>query len=340
VVEAMNLGNVADSFRASIVATTGPVTASLRDLDGQPMQTVPSFFLPSFASGQLPLDVSLDAPGVGSVTIRVESTTSPEVSDEVTALVRTELEPTPTPTPEPTVTPTPGPTTSPVAALDEFKCYVARTARGTPKFTPVAGVELADAFETLDVEVLRENNLCNPTDLASDPDTHLACYLFRPAADAASTPPPDLSIDNRFGTQTVHFLPKSKEKTLCVPSSADLEGVPGEAANPGHERFRCRRVKRVGRATSPAPEVDVADEFETKRMRVRAITSLCSPVGVDGAEIADAETHLACYRLAQAPRQGKFRAPGTIDLSNELGEQKVGVRAGQRRLCVPTRILP
>lgn len=337
-VEAMNLGNVADSFSATIVGTTGPVTATLRDLDGQPMQAVPSFFLPSFASGQLPLDVVLTGPGVGSVTVRVESLASPSVSDEVTAIVQTEGEPTPTPTPSPT--PTPVVTSSPEVPLDAFKCYLGRKARGSAAFTPVAGVELADEFETASVDLVRESDLCNPVAPAGDPETHLACYSFRTTDDAPSVAPPDLTIDNQFGTQTIHFPPKSKARTLCVPAAAHVEGAPDEAANPDHARFRCRKVKRVGRAPSPAPEIDVVDEFETKRMRVRALLSLCTPVGIDGAEVVDPETHLACYRLAQAPRQGKFVSPGRIEASSELADQTLMVSGGKRRICVPTRILP
>jgi hypothetical protein len=283
--------------------------------------------------------VTLTGSGVGTVTVRVESLASPSVNDEVTAVVQTAGEPTPTPTPA--ATPTPDVTATPGTALDSFKCYVSRKARGTAAFTPLTGVELADGFETLSVDVLRENDVCNPVAPANDPDTDLGCYLIRPTdEDAVAVTPPDLSIENQFGAHTIRFAPKSRARTLCVPASADVEGAAGDPANPDHERFRCRKVKRLGRAPTPAPEIEVVDEFETKRMRVRAITSFCSPVGVDGSEVVDPETHLACYRLAQAPRQGRFVAPGRVDLSSAFGDQKVTVRAGQRRICVPTRILP
>ena len=54
-----NTGTTDDSYVASIVSTSGPITASLVDITGQPVQTTSVFLLPGVSQGQLTVPVVL-----------------------------------------------------------------------------------------------------------------------------------------------------------------------------------------------------------------------------------------------------------------------------------------
>ena len=82
-----NLGNLEDQYTATIVGTTGPVTASLNGLDGTPTQTVPLFILPGLSGGAILLDAALTDFGVGTVLVRVTSLTDGSIVAEATASV-------------------------------------------------------------------------------------------------------------------------------------------------------------------------------------------------------------------------------------------------------------
>ncbi len=85
-----NIGNVEDEYSATIVGTSGPITANLRDLNGDPVQTVPLFILPGFSTGALFLDAELTDLGTGSVTVEVVSLTDDAVTSQATAYLTTE----------------------------------------------------------------------------------------------------------------------------------------------------------------------------------------------------------------------------------------------------------
>jgi hypothetical protein len=82
-----NTGNTEDEYTATITGVSGPVTASLNGLDGQPTQTIPVFRLPGLSTGALLLNVTLTGFAEGAVTIRVQSRTNPAVTTTVTATV-------------------------------------------------------------------------------------------------------------------------------------------------------------------------------------------------------------------------------------------------------------
>ena len=74
-----NTGNLEDAYQATIVGTTGPITASLQGLDGQPTQSIPLFRLPGLSNGAIPLDCNLQASGVGTVTVKLTSLSDPSI---------------------------------------------------------------------------------------------------------------------------------------------------------------------------------------------------------------------------------------------------------------------
>jgi hypothetical protein len=82
-----NTGNLEDAYTATITGTTGPVTANLMGLDGQPAQTIPTFRLPGLSTGALLLQTDLSATGPGKVNVQVQSLTDPSRTASVTATV-------------------------------------------------------------------------------------------------------------------------------------------------------------------------------------------------------------------------------------------------------------
>jgi uncharacterized repeat protein (TIGR01451 family) len=82
-----NTGNTEDSYSATIVGTTGPVTASLVGLDGQPMQSVPLFILPGLSTGAILLQVNDTGTGQGTVTVLVQSLTNSSIQAAPTATI-------------------------------------------------------------------------------------------------------------------------------------------------------------------------------------------------------------------------------------------------------------
>ena len=82
-----NTGNMQDSYSATITGTTGPVTASLTGLDGNPTQSIPEFILPGLSTGAILLQTDLTATGQGTVTIEVQSLSNPSETATATATV-------------------------------------------------------------------------------------------------------------------------------------------------------------------------------------------------------------------------------------------------------------
>ncbi len=68
-----NTGNSEDAYTASITGTSGPITATLIGLDGQPAQTVPVFRLPGLSTGAILVQTTATGLGQGNVHIQVHS---------------------------------------------------------------------------------------------------------------------------------------------------------------------------------------------------------------------------------------------------------------------------
>ncbi len=80
-----NTGNNEDAYSATIISTTGPVTATLIGPDGVPTQTVSVFRLPGLATGTIILQADLTALGTGTITVRVQSLTTGSIMASPTA---------------------------------------------------------------------------------------------------------------------------------------------------------------------------------------------------------------------------------------------------------------
>jgi uncharacterized membrane protein len=83
-----NLGNHEEQYSATIVTTTGPLTASLRGPDGLPTQSVPLFILPGLSTGVLVVDASLGQEGVGAVTVAITPLDGNPAAVQATATIQ------------------------------------------------------------------------------------------------------------------------------------------------------------------------------------------------------------------------------------------------------------
>ena len=84
--DATNTGNVSDNYSAQIVATTGPVTASLVS-GGQSALSIASFYAPARGTAQFPLNATVSGPGTSTVTVRVTSLSTPSVASNATVTI-------------------------------------------------------------------------------------------------------------------------------------------------------------------------------------------------------------------------------------------------------------
>jgi uncharacterized repeat protein (TIGR01451 family) len=82
-----NTGNTEDSYSATITATTGPLSASLTGLDGQPAQAIPVFRLPGLSTGAILVHTTLAQFSQGTVTVTVQSQSNPSLVTSSTATV-------------------------------------------------------------------------------------------------------------------------------------------------------------------------------------------------------------------------------------------------------------
>ena len=82
-----NTGNTEDAYTATIVGTSGPLTASLIGPDGLPTQSIPVFRLAGLASGIISIPVRMSTAGQGTVTVLITSLNDPNRKVSATGTV-------------------------------------------------------------------------------------------------------------------------------------------------------------------------------------------------------------------------------------------------------------
>jgi uncharacterized protein (TIGR03437 family) len=76
-----NTGSIQDTYVATIVSTSGPITASLVDITGQSVQTTSPFILPGTAQGELVVNAILTGTTTdGTVTVKITSQTNAAIT--------------------------------------------------------------------------------------------------------------------------------------------------------------------------------------------------------------------------------------------------------------------
>ncbi|HUA86493.1 MAG TPA: dockerin type I domain-containing protein [Bryobacteraceae bacterium] len=75
-----NTGSVNDIYVASIISTSGPVTAQLVDVTGLPVTTTSPFAIPGAGTGELQVNANLTGTTDATVTVRITSQSDPSVT--------------------------------------------------------------------------------------------------------------------------------------------------------------------------------------------------------------------------------------------------------------------
>ncbi len=124
----------------------------------------------------------------------------------------------------------PAPPTPSSLAVDHYRCYKAKPAKGSPVVDGVS-VTLADQFEARQAIVKKCLRFCTPVSKNGepllDPAAHLTCYkLVRDPVDPVPPfQPIDVNVENQFGELKLTARPLPH---LCVPSLKEL-GSPNGA---------------------------------------------------------------------------------------------------------------
>jgi hypothetical protein len=220
------------------------------------------------------------------------------------------------------------------AVLEHFAGYQIKTSKGTAKFAKFGPVVLADQFGSGKYDVLKPRELLLPANKNNegvlDEDTHLKEYQIKPRAAVAVASP--VHVINQCNDLVVEVR---KVRSLLVPTSKTPPPgnvVPALPDPQFHnlDHFLCyqagaAKVDGNGIALPKFPrgmQVDVVDQFQTRRYDLKKITKLCNPVdkasdpldppvvlsGADAgtakpiqpAAIRNPDDHLVCYQAKVA----------------------------------------
>jgi hypothetical protein len=251
-------------------------------------------------------------------------------------------------------------------------------------------VVLSDAFQTdAPYQVTRPVKLGLPADKngegVSDADTHREEYLVKPVKGGPKFEKrKDVRVVNQCSDLLLEVL---KPVSLLVPTSKSLTD-PVTAPDPVHhnlEHFLCYQAKAQAKLAdgtklpkfSKGIQVEVADQFQTRRYDLVKITKLCNPVDKKGTpvllagpskgdakpiepatRVAD-EPHLVCYHarlatkhIAQSgcgaadpadkgskivPKQAKHAKLEGLHVANQFGAQRLDT-IGEAELCIPSEM--
>ena len=232
---------------------------------------------------------------------------------------------------------------SPDSCLDDFNCYKFKVTPGTPRFTSIPGVSLADDFETVTATVTKPKLLCPPANKNGegvvDTVTHLLSYQFRQST--RHTRRVGIKVTNQLGGL---FLDTVKPDTLLVPTAKSLLGPPPPLGAHEVDHYKCYRI-RVTAGTPPfasATTVSVSDQFESpaKLLSLRRPRHLCLPVDKNGEGIKNPDVNLLCYQSRPARGEHKHVRRSGVAIDNQFGPLRLDtVKEGE--FCIPSqKIVP
>lgn len=226
-------------------------------------------------------------------------------------------------------------------AIDPFRCYQANPTLGAPKFAPLAGVHVADAFENVLVDVKKPRLLCAPADTTADGiadgATHLEAYQLKlPKGQARHTPRTRFGVATQIGTFVVDTV---KAELLLVPTNANPAVTPPQPDPTAHEvdHFNCYKAKLAKGEPKLATslEVTATDErtIPPQRLSVRKVRHLCLPADKND-EGTKHENHLLCFTTKATKGRCAAVAPVNADGGCKRETDCGGVK-GQTTLCTP-----
>ena len=112
--------------------------------------------------------------------------------------------------------------------VDHYKCYKAKTSKGTPKFAGVSALPVVDQLESVNYDVSKPTRLCRPVDKNGEGIKNglgaLTCYKVKPSkGQPKHTKRSQVYTNDQLGPGIFDTV---KQDELCVPS-AILEATPG-----------------------------------------------------------------------------------------------------------------
>lgn len=265
-------------------------------------------------------------------------------------------------------------------ALDHFTFYKTKTTKGAARFVRFGPVVLSDAFQTdAPYEVTKPAKLGLPADKngegVNDADTHREEYFVKPVKGGPVFAPRAVHVVNQCDDVVVDVV---KPVSLLVPTAKSLS-EPVVAPGPLHhnlEHFLCYQATAQAKLPT-GTQVDVADQFQTRRYDLLKITKVCNAVDKAGTPALLAgpqkgaakpispavrttpDQHLVCYQIKVAtksiaqtgcgatnpddkgttivPAQPKHTPVAGLHLANQFGTERLDT-VKEAELCIPSTV--
>ncbi len=216
--------------------------------------------------------------------------------------------------------------------VEHFTFYKVRTTRGTDRLMPFGPIQLSDMIGSGNYDVRRSTEFGLPSDVNGDglydASTHLAEYKVRPSKGSPKFEQIwDVRVRNHCTDSYVRMI---KPASLLVPTSEDPESMPAPPADGGNQldSFVCYKSKTQTKMADGTKlpkftrgiQIDVTDQFQTRRYDLKAITKVCTPTSVGGdprllggpnkgdptslneTTVGHPSRHLVCYKAKRATR--------------------------------------
>lgn len=271
--------------------------------------------------------------------------------------------------------------------VDHFMFYKVKTAKKTPKFVKFGPVTLSDEFGSADYVIDKPTQLGPPANKngegVGDPSTHLMEYQVKLVKGAPKfSKRSDVRIMNQCNDL---FVEAKKPVSLLVPTAKDLAAPVPPPDPAGHtvDHFLCYQAKALTKLSDgtklpglpKGTQVDVEDQFQTRRYDLKKVTKLCNPVAKSGdpvllsgpdkgvakpiepATIENPGHYLLCYQAKLAknaiPQNGcgaidpkdkgtkivpepmKHQARLGVHIANQFGSAQLDTKK-EVELCIPS----
>lgn len=279
--------------------------------------------------------------------------------------------------------------------VDHFTFYKVKPSKGADKFVRFGSVLLREQFRYGDVSPYVPFQVSKPARLGlpanknaegvRDATTHSEEYLVKPVKGGPPFPTrSDVHVVNQCNDVVLEV---AKPVSLLVPTAQSQMGpvVKPAPVNFTLKNFLCHQAKPQAKLADGTPlpkfprgiQVDVADEFQTRRYDLVKITKLCAPVEVSGsptllsgpakgtpkpitpANLWSPVEHLVCYRarlaknfIAQTgcgpttpgdrgtpivPAQAKHAPITGLHVANDFGAERLDT-VQEAEFCIPSSV--
>jgi cysteine-rich repeat protein len=220
-------------------------------------------------------------------------------------------------------------------ALDHFKCYQSRIAKGAPLFAPRT-VTLTDSVSTTDLKIVKPTNLCTPVKVDDggvfDPTAHLTCYQLKSAPGRQQEATQQVRVANQFGGD--QRLTVLQLQSLCVPSTVDYTPSPLHLAS-----YACYAT-RAAQESQPreSQEIHLTDQFAAVAMTIGQPVNFCAPLKTNQPDAIDSDASFTCYQFQKKPGVENSGSRKVV-VANLLGSSQALEVLTSNVLCAPSRKL-